>query len=171
MNPGLTATLTQPAKGPNRSVELVRPTDGLVYSDAGTFFTTGMGMHGAAGERELHNFGGASGPDFKQDFVDTLPTANTDIAPTIGALLGVRQPAAATGRLLSEAFSTDGAAGARYLASGPQPEHAVFARPPSPLTLTTTLSTSGAALVTSLHVTRFHNLIYLDSSDITRSIP
>ena len=115
MNPGLTATLTQPTKGPNRSVELVRPTDGLVYSDAGTFFTTGMGMHGSAGERELHNFGGASGLDFKQDFVDTLPTANSDIAPTIGALLGLRQPAAATGRFLREALSAAGDPEANYL--------------------------------------------------------
>jgi hypothetical protein len=174
MNPGLTATLTQPIKGPNRSVELVRPTAGLVYSDAGTFFTTGMGMHGSAGERELHNFGGASGPDFKQDFVDTLPTANSDIAPTIWALLGVRQPSAATGRLLEEALSANGASEANYLPPSPARHllttSRILTQPPLPLTFTTTLSTSNATVVTSLHVTRFRQRTYLDSSDITSTI-
>ena len=170
MNPGLTATLTQPTKGPNRSAELVRPADGLVYSDAGTFFTTGMGMHGSAGERELHNFGGASGPDFKQDFVDTLPSANSDIAPTIGALLGVRQPSAATGRFLEEALSATGASESKYLPAGHLMMRKIVPRPPLTLSLSITLSNSNATVVTSLHVTRFHDRTYLDSSDITRTI-
>ena len=50
-------------------------------------FTTGMGMHGAAGAAEIHNFCAAIGPDFKRGFVDTNPTANVDVAPTITQIL------------------------------------------------------------------------------------
>src|SRR5260370_28085498 len=50
----------------NKSAELVHPVKGTMYADTGTgaTFTTGMGMHGAAGEREIHNFCAAPGPDF-----------------------------------------------------------------------------------------------------------
>ena len=75
---------------PNKSAELVHPVKGVVYADTGTSqtFTTGMGMHGAAGEREIHNFCAATGPDFRRGFVDLNPTANTDVAPTITQILG-----------------------------------------------------------------------------------
>ena len=75
---------------PNKSADLIHPVKGVVYADTGTSptFTTGMGMHGAAGEREIHNFCAAAGPDFRRGFVDLNPTANTDVTPTITQILG-----------------------------------------------------------------------------------
>jgi arylsulfatase A-like enzyme len=157
----------------NHSAELVRPVDGLMYADAGAAFTTGMGMHGAAGERELHNFGAALGPDFKPGFVDTLPTGNSDIAPTIGALLQTRQPAGLSGRFLYESLSQEGYANARYLLpppTGPLPMHRVIQPRPYPLTQTTTFLTDHETIVTTIHATRFGDQLYLDSSDVTRTM-
>jgi len=45
----------------------------------------------------------ASGPDFKEAFNDTLPTANVDIAPTVARILGFAMPAA-QGRVIEEAL-------------------------------------------------------------------
>ena len=67
----------------NKSKTLVHAVKGIMYADAPPSFTTGMGMHGAAGQAEIHNFCAAIGPDFKRGFVDTNPTANVDVAPTI----------------------------------------------------------------------------------------
>ena len=49
----------------NRSSLLIHPVKGVMYADvsATSGFTTGMGMHGAAGEREIHNFCAATGVD------------------------------------------------------------------------------------------------------------
>ncbi len=74
----------------NRSDPFVAPIDGVMYSDAGPRFTTGLGMHGAAGERELHNFCAAVGPDFRRNFVDELPTGNIDVRSTIARAMGLR---------------------------------------------------------------------------------
>jgi hypothetical protein len=73
----------------NRSAPLVSPVDGVMYSDAGPKFTTGLGMHGAAGERELHNFCAAFGPDFRRHFVDDLPTGNIDVRTTIARAMSL----------------------------------------------------------------------------------
>ena len=45
----------------------------------------------------------ASGPDFKESYNDTLPTANVDIAPTVARILGFAMPAA-QGRIIEEAL-------------------------------------------------------------------
>jgi Type I phosphodiesterase / nucleotide pyrophosphatase len=73
----------------NRSQPLVTPVAGVVYSDAGQHFTTGLGMHGAAGVRELHNFCAVVGPDFRHHFVDELPTGNIDVRATIARAIGL----------------------------------------------------------------------------------
>src|SRR5579883_1599380 len=98
----------------NNSSAVVEPVKGAVYSDlAGDFFTTGMGMHGAAGPRELHNFAAAIGPDFRRHFVDNLPTGSLDLAPTVAYLLGLKHPFGSTqvelqGRVLSESLIDHG---------------------------------------------------------------
>ena len=142
---------------PNKSAELVRPVKGLVYADTGTgqTFTTGMGMHGAAGEREIHNFCAAAGPDFRHGFIDFNPTANTDVAPTITAILGTLPNigpggVAPTGRALSEAL-IDG----RHNAGG---SHAQ--------TMTADLMLQGVEAVTTLRVTWIGDEPYLDSSTV-----
>ena len=116
---------------------------GVVYADTGTSqtFTTGMGMHGAAGEREIHNFCAATGPDFRRGFVDLNPTANTDITPTITQILGTLPNIgpggiAPAGRAMAEAL-TDG----RRSAGGSHTQ-----------TMTANLMLPGVEAVTTLRV-------------------
>lgn len=101
----------------NRSAALAAPVKGVLYADNGRSpYTTGMGMHGAAGARELHNFCAAVGPDFRRRFVDRYPTGNTDLRATIARVMGL--PARTAGRPLEEALAghdLDGAASERRL--------------------------------------------------------
>src|SRR5271168_4963083 len=142
---------------PNKSAQLIHPVKGLVYADTGTSatFTTGMGMHGAAGEREIHNFCAAAGPDFRRGFVDLNPTANTDVTPTITQILGTETNVGPggvvpTGRAMSEAL-TDG----RHSAGGSHTQ-----------TMTTNLMLPGVEAVTTLHVTWIGDEPYLDNSTV-----
>ena len=142
---------------PNKSAELVHPVKGLVYADNGTSktFTTGMGMHGAAGEREIHNFCAAIGPDFRHGFVDFNPTANTDVAPTITQILGMLPNigpggAVPVGRAMAEAL-TDG----RRSAGGSHTQ-----------TMTTDLMLQGVEAVTTIQVSWIGDEPYLDGSTV-----
>ena len=73
----------------NRSDPLVAPVKGVMYADTGGWggFTTGLGMHAAAGARELHNFCAAVGPDFRRHFVDQYPSGNLDLRATIARVM------------------------------------------------------------------------------------
>jgi len=142
---------------PNKSAELVHPVKGVVYADTGTSptFTTSMGMHGAAGEREIHNFCAATGPDFRRGFVDLNPTANTDLAPTITQILGTLPNigpggVAPAGRAMAEAL-TDG----RRSAGGSHTQ-----------TMTADLMLQGVEAVTTLRVSWIGDEPYLDSSTV-----
>ena len=142
---------------PNKSADLIHPVRGVVYADTGTSptFTTGMGMHGAAGEREIHNFCAAAGPDFRRGFVDLNPTANTDVTPTITQILGTETNigpggVVPTGRAMSEALA-DG----RHSAGGSHTQ-----------TMTTNLMLPGVEAVTTLHVTWIGDEPYLDNSTV-----
>jgi predicted AlkP superfamily pyrophosphatase or phosphodiesterase len=156
-NPAFVIGGTGQVSTPNKSAELVHPVKGLVYEDSGTSqtFTTGMGMHGAAGEREIHNFCAAIGPDFRRGFVDYNPTANTDVAPTITEILGTLPNigpggVTPTGRAMSEALS-DG----RRSAGGSHTQ-----------TMTAQLMLPGVEAVTTLHVTWIGDEPYLDGSSV-----
>ncbi len=142
---------------PNKSAALVHPVKGVVYADTGTSqtFTTGMGMHGAAGEREIHNFCAASGPDFRRGFVDFNPTANIDVAPTITQILGTLPNigpggVAPAGRAMTEAL-TEG----RHGAEGSHTQ-----------TMTADLMLQGVEAVTTIRVTWIGDEQYLDSSTV-----
>jgi len=155
----------------NRSHALVTPIDGLIYSDLNTArFTTGMGMHGAMGARELHNFGAIAGPDFRAHFVDTMPTGNLDVRATIVRALGIETPPAAgvahelaPGRVIDEAF----AGGASPAGSVKQIVGAV----------TRAIPQARMSATTTLHLSEFHGAanssateIYFDGAE-TRRIP
>jgi predicted AlkP superfamily pyrophosphatase or phosphodiesterase len=62
---------------------------------------TSHGMHGSFSPRDVHNTLIASGPDFAEHFVDTLPSGNVDVAPTVAPILGIAMPQA-DGRILRE---------------------------------------------------------------------
>jgi hypothetical protein len=141
----------------NKSAALVHPVKGVMYADTGTgnTFTTGMGMHGAAGEREIHNFCAAVGPDFRRGFVDLNPTANIDVAPTITQILGILPNIGPggivpTGRPMTEALS-DG----RRPAGGSHTQ-----------TMTTDRMLQGVEAVTTIRVTFVGDEAYLDDSAI-----
>jgi arylsulfatase A-like enzyme len=142
---------------PNKSAALLHPVKGVMYADTGTSqtFTTGMGMHGAAGEREIHNFCAATGPDFRRGFVDSNPTANTDVTPTITQILGTLPnigPGGVTpnGRSLAEALTVG-----RQSAGGSHTQ-----------TMTADLTLQGVEAVTTLRVTWIGDEPYLDSSTV-----
>jgi predicted AlkP superfamily pyrophosphatase or phosphodiesterase len=64
------------------------------------------GMHGSFSPRDVHNTLIASGPDFRQAFVDSYPSGNVDVAPTVAYLLGIQLPDA-QGRVLNEALVSE----------------------------------------------------------------
>src|SRR5271170_4500006 len=142
---------------PNKSADLIHPVRGVVYADTGTSptFTTGMGMHGAAGEREIHNFCAAAGPDFRRGFVDLNPTANTDVAPTITEILGTLPNVgpggvAPAGRAMGEALSEG-----RRSAGGSHTQ-----------TMTASLMLQGVEAVTTIRVSWIGDEPYLDGSSV-----
>ncbi|WP_204494493.1 alkaline phosphatase family protein [Archangium primigenium] len=61
------------------------------------------GMHGSFSPVDVHNTLIASGPDFKAGVNSTLPSGNTDVAPTVAHLLGLSLPTA-QGRVLVESL-------------------------------------------------------------------
>ena len=80
---------------------------GIEYESMST--SSNRGMHGSFSPRDVHNTLIALGPDFKSALVDTLPTGNVDVAPTVAQLFGLSLPGA-NGRPLLEALANGGAA-------------------------------------------------------------
>ena len=95
----------------NQSDPLVAPIKGVLYADAGDKggFATGFATHAAAGERELHNFCAAAGPDFRRHFVDQYPSGNLDLRATMARAMGLPSgdDATSAGRSLEEALADD----------------------------------------------------------------
>jgi len=88
---------------------LVVPVKGVMYADTGGWggFATGLGMHAAAGARELHNFCAAAGPDFRRHFVDQYPSGDLDLRATIARVMDLASgdEANSAGRPLDEALA------------------------------------------------------------------
>jgi hypothetical protein len=87
---------------------------GIEYESMST--SSNRGMHGSFGPRDVHNTLIAAGPDFKTALVDTLPSGNVDVAPTIAQIFSLSLPGA-NGRPLLEALSSGGAAMTDYTAT------------------------------------------------------
>jgi hypothetical protein len=100
---------TSGASNDSRSNPLVVPIKGVMYADTGGWggFTTGLGMHAAAGARELRNFCAAAGPDFRRHFVDQYPSGNLDLRATIARVMDLASgdDANSAGRPLDEALA------------------------------------------------------------------
>ena len=78
---------------------------GMLTVDGGP--ATRGGAHTSLSRFDMHNTLVAAGPDLKHRFTDTDPTGNTDLAPTILWLLGVKPEAPMDGRVLSEALTVE----------------------------------------------------------------
>ena len=150
-HPATTMGPEGPEAQTNGSATLVHPMPGVIYADANGF-TSGMGMHGAAGARELHNFGAAIGPDFRRGFIDTAPTGNADIAPTAAAILGQAPVAGVTGRVLREALVGRGQAVANLRGE--------------PMTARTVLRLKNSWVTSTLMLTRYRGHEYLDDAAV-----
>jgi hypothetical protein len=136
----------------NASFPVVMPVAGVMYSDSRSL-STGQGMHGAAGVRELHNFCAVVGPDFRRHFVDTAPSANADVAPSIRKIFNLLPAVGSSGRVLQEALNrTD-----RRVGSARQE------------TLTSYLVLQGQEVITRLSLTHLEGRDYLDDSSVTRT--
>ena len=65
-----------------------------------------VGNHASLSPYDMHNTLVAAGPDLRRGVLDTLPSGNTDLAPTVFWILGLRDEAAKMdGRVLGEALS------------------------------------------------------------------
>ena len=64
----------------------------------------GFGTHASLSRFDVHNTLVAAGPDIRPGFVNELPSANVDVAPTILRLLGITPPETRDGRVLLEAI-------------------------------------------------------------------
>lgn len=74
---------------------------GHVYSTSGA---PGVGQHGSMSKQELNNVLFARGPSFKTDLKITIPSGNTDLAPTVLSILGISSSEHLDGRVLREAL-------------------------------------------------------------------
>ncbi len=108
----------------------------------------GYGTHASLSRFDIHNTLLAVGPDIRAGFVDELPTANVDIAPTILRILGITPTEARDGRVLLEAL-----AGAKWDA-------------PKPTTKTIESTTAGWRQY--LKITTFADRTYLDEGNAGR---
>jgi hypothetical protein len=77
---------------------------GVEVADTG--LQQGQGMHGSFSRADTAVMGGAVGPDFRADFVDTAPTSNADIGKTLAYILGLNIPDTGrmVGRVIAEAM-------------------------------------------------------------------
>lgn len=64
----------------------------------------GYGTHASLSRFDVHNTLIAAGPDIRAGYVNPLPTANVDVAPTILRLLGITPTETLDGRVLEEAL-------------------------------------------------------------------
>jgi len=71
----------------------------------GVYGHISRGMHGSFSPVDVHNTLLAFGPDFRENFTDTLPSGNVDVAPTVAKILGIDLPNA-DGRPLLEGLAS-----------------------------------------------------------------
>lgn len=67
---------------------------------------TQKATHASLSPYDMHNILVAAGPDFRQGYLDEIPSGNVDVAPTILKILGVKSPQPMDGRVLSEALNS-----------------------------------------------------------------
>lgn len=79
-----------------------------VSSDGYTQYKVGGGMHVTLSALDLHNTAVACGPDFREGVVDSQPSGNVDIVPTLLWLMNIKSTEPLDGRVLSEALSVGG---------------------------------------------------------------
>lgn len=74
---------------------------GLIACDEGG---KGKGSHSSLSRFDMRNTLVVAGPDFRRGYLNEIPSGNSDLAPTILAILGIQPPEPMEGRLLTEAM-------------------------------------------------------------------
>ena len=93
-------------RGPDIIVSFSYDENVAVAGKSGVSYASSVnrrGDHGSFSPTDTHISLMAIGPSFKSRFYDTLPTANVDVAPTVGRILRFSMPAV-QGRVLEEAM-------------------------------------------------------------------
>jgi len=134
----------------------------------------GKGTHATLSRFDMHNTLIAAGPDFRRGETDDLPTGNTDLAPTILQILGIKSPQPVDGRILSEAMASShidapsrngGLLGRSSLGEGGQSAEQVLSRKPETKTIEATKDFSAGHWRQSLKISRVGSTIYLDEGN------
>ena len=124
---------------------------GTIYGDGER--KPGQGTHATLSRYDLHNTLIANGPSFRRGFRDELPSANTDLAPTITHLLGVSGLDGMDGRVLTEALAN------------PSEPPATAPAAPRTETLRATREEGGWRWEQVLQITRYAGVDYFDEGN------
>lgn len=122
-------------------------TPGMIISDGGP--KKGGGTHGSLSRFDMRNTLIGWGPDLRTGMINTLPSGNADLAPTILWLLGVKGPTM-DGRVLHEA-----------LADGEAKKPAA----PEPKTLTASRELDLFQWTQYLKTTTYDHVVYFDEGN------
>jgi Type I phosphodiesterase / nucleotide pyrophosphatase len=108
----------------------------------------GKGTHASLSRFDMHNTLIASGPDFKRDETNDLPSGNVDLAPTILQILAIKPLQKMDGRVLSEAMTA-----------------ATPSQKPETKTVEATKHFQSGTWRQSLQISRVGSTIYLDEGN------
>ncbi len=117
----------------------------------------GKGTHATLSRFDMHNTLVAAGPDFKSGTTDDLPSGNTDLAPTILQILGIKPPDKLDGRILSEAMIGANSNNSSLRSAEPLP-----LQKPETETIEATRHFPSGTWRQSLQISRVGSTIYLD---------
>ena len=108
----------------------------------------GKGTHASLSRFDMHNTLIASGPDFKRNETNDLPSGNVDLAPTILQILAIKPLQKMDGRVLSEAMTA-----------------ATPSQKPETKTVEATKHFQSGTWRQSLQISRVGSTIYLDEGN------
>jgi arylsulfatase A-like enzyme len=124
----------------------------------------GKGTHATLSPFDMHNTLIAVGPDFQRGHTDKLPTGNTDLAPTILQILGIKPLQRLDGRILSEAMVGSDTGGT--LRNGRLNSRELgLSRKPETKTIEATKHFPSGTWRQSLQISRVGSTIYLDQGN------
>jgi arylsulfatase A-like enzyme len=103
------------SRNPDILVSMSYDKDQAINGVMGTAYSTSnvRGAHGSLSPADVHNVLIASGPDFKVNYVDSLPTANVDVPVTLAKLLNIPFENR-SGREILEALTSSGVKAGYY---------------------------------------------------------
>jgi arylsulfatase A-like enzyme len=124
----------------------------------------GKGTHATLSRFDMHNTLITAGPDFRRGETDDLSTGNTDLAPTILQILGIKSPQPLDGRVLTEAMVSSHI-DATSRNGGLQSAEQALSRKPESKTIEAVKDFPSGTWRQSLRTSRVGSTIYLDEGN------